>query len=102
MNNRIVPGTSTVELSVKDTYGCKKTYYFSVTVTNTKPVFTTTLTPIPDIVMAINDVKTFNTDYFTDKEGSDVILSCLRTVVSAGSFPTTFITPTIMGTKASN
>jgi hypothetical protein len=52
--------------------------------------------------MAINDVKTFNTAYFTDSEGSDVILSCLRTVVSAGTFPTTFITPTIVGTKASN
>jgi hypothetical protein len=25
-NNRIVPGTSIVELSVQDTYGCKKTY----------------------------------------------------------------------------
>ena len=65
-NNMLVPGTSTVELVVEDTYGCKKTYQFSVTVTNTKPEFKLPLAPIADIVMAINDVKTFKTDYFTD------------------------------------
>jgi hypothetical protein len=48
--------------------------------------------------MAINDIKILKTDYFTDFEGSDVMLSCYRAVASAGTFPTTFIAPTIVTT----
>jgi hypothetical protein len=67
-----------------------------VIVTNTKPEFILPLTPIADILMAINDIMTLKTDYFTDFEGSDVMLSCYRAVASAGTFPTTFIAPTIV------
>jgi hypothetical protein len=51
--------------------------------------------------MAINDIKTLKTDYFTDFEGSDVMLSCYRSVASAGTFPTTFIAPSIVTTPSS-